>query len=144
MNPKVLFSIIFVLGLIAVIFYGYSRATPPAGDSQNLPKIEISPAFYDFGEVEFGKVVNYNFIIKNSGKTPLEIKRVATSCGCTTAKISQQLIDPGQTAELAVVYDTAAMGDGPHGRGKQERIIYVKSNDPNNPQVNVIVSAYVK
>lgn len=144
MNSKTLFFIIFILGLIAVIFYGYLKATAPAGNSENLPKIEISPASYDFGEIEFGKVVNYSFVVKNSGKAPLEIKRVATSCGCTTAKVSQQTIEPGQSAELLVTYDTAAMGDGPHGKGNQERIIYVKSNDPNSPQADVIISAYVK
>jgi len=144
MNSKILFSIIFVLGLTGVIFYGYIKATPPADNSQSSPKIEISPASYDFGEVEFGKILNYNFVIENSGQAPLEIKRVATSCGCTTAKTSQKAIEPGQSAELSVVYDTAAMGDGPHGKGQQERIIYVKSNDPNNPQANVTISAFVK
>lgn len=144
MNSKVLFSIIFILGLIAVIFYGYQNATPPAGNNQDAPKIEIFPALYDFGEIEFGKIVNYIFKIKNSGNEILEIKRVATSCGCTTAKPSKTKINPGEEAELLVVYDTAAMGDGPHGTGSQERIIYIKSNDPANPQVDVTISAYVK
>ena len=143
-NPKILFFAIFILGIIGIIAYGYLKAIPPADNNKIMPKIEISPVSYDFGEVQFGKVVNYNFIVKNSGQTPLEIKRVATSCGCTTAKVSQRIIEPGQSAELLVIYDTAAMGDGPHGKGQQERIIYVKSNDPNSPQTNVTISAYVK
>ena len=143
MKAKILVFIIFIL-LISFAIYGYFRATPGAGNQENLPKIEISPASYDFGEIEFGKVVNYNFVVKNSGQETLEIKRIGTSCSCTTAKVSSQAIEPGQSAELMVAYDTAAMGDGPHGRGNQERIIYIKSNDPNNPQVNVTISAYVK
>ncbi len=144
MNSKALFFIIFVLGLAAVVFYGYSKAIPPAGNNQNAPKIEISPASYDFKEVEFGKIVNYTFKIKNSGQEVLEIKRVATSCGCTTAKVLNTSINPGEETDLLVTYDTAAMGSGPHGTGNQERIIYVKSNDPNNPQINATISAYVK
>ncbi len=144
MNQKLLFFAIFILGIIGVVAYGYLKATPEAGNQTNMPKIEISPGSYDFKEIEFGKIVNYTFKIKNSGNEILEIKRVATSCGCTTAKVSERKINPGQEAELLVVYDTAAMGDGPHGKGNQERIIYIKSNDPNNPQTNVTISAYVK
>ena len=144
MNSKVLFSILFAAGLIAVIFYGYIKATPPASNAENAPKIEISPASYDAGQVDFGKIVNYTFKIKNSGQSPLEIKRIATSCGCTSAKASKTSLLPGEETDLLVTYDTAAMGSGPHGMGNQERIIYVKTNDPNTPQVNVSISAYVK
>jgi len=144
MSSKILFFILFILGIIGVVAYGYLKATPGAGNQTNTPKIEISPASYDFKEIEFGKIVNYTFKIKNSGSEILEIERVATSCGCTTAKVSERKINPGQEAELLVAYDTAAMGDGPHGKGNQERIIYIKSNDPNNPQINVTISAYVK
>lgn len=143
-NQKALFFTVLALGIIGVVAYGYFKATPPAGNNTILPKIGISPASYDFGEIEFGKVVNYDFVIKNSGQAPLEIKRVATSCGCTTAKVSLQTIEPGQSAELKVTYDTAAMGDGPHGKGNQERIIYIKSNDPKSPQAQVTLSAFVR
>ncbi len=144
MNSKILFSIIFILGLTAVIFYGYTKATPPAISDENAPKIEISPASYDFGQVDFGKIIDYTFKIKNSGQSPLEIKRIATSCGCKTAKASKTSLLPGEETDLLVTYDTAAMGSGPHGMGSQERIIYVKTNDPNTPQVSVSMTAYVK
>ena len=144
MKSKILFSIIFILGLIAVIFYGYLKATPPAVSNENAPKIEISPASYDFGQIDFGKIIDYTFKVKNSGQEVLEIKRIATSCGCTTAKASKTSLNPGEETDLLVIYDTAAMGSGPHGTGNQERIIYIKTNDPNTPQINVSISAYVK
>ena len=144
MGSKFLFFIIFILGIIGVVTYGYMKATPGAGSQANMPKIEISPASYEFGEIEFGKIINYTFKIKNSGNETLEIERIATSCGCTTAEASERKISPGQEVDLLVIYDTAAMGEGPHGKGNQERIIYIKSNDPNNPQINVTISAYVK
>lgn len=143
-KQKLFFLGFFILILAIVVFYGYFRAAPPIDDQQNLPKIEITPSSFDFGEIEFGRVVEYTFKIKNSGTEVLEIKRVATSCGCTTAKAAKNLINPGEEADLLVKYDTAAMGDGPHGKGKQERIIYVKNNDPITPQIQVTISALVQ
>lgn len=140
-------ALIFVIGIAAFIAYGYSQSIPNDtfnGQNSNQPKIEISPAFYDFGEVEFGKIAEYKFIIENKGSKTLEIRRLATSCSCTTAKINKEKLNPGETAELFVSYDTAAMGSGTHGTGSQERIIYVKTNDPANPQATVKIHAYVK
>jgi len=145
MGPKIKFFLILGIVSLGISVYGYFKAIPsPQNQTGNLPKIEITPLSYDFGEIEFGKIVNYNFKIKNSGQEVLEIKRVATSCGCTTANALKTKINPGEETELSVTYDTAAMGDGSHGKGSQERIIYIKSNDPVNPQVEAIISAYVK
>lgn len=131
-----------IIGLVA---YGYSQATSSLpNQTGKTPQIEITPASFDFGRIKFGQVVNYTFKIKNKGRELLEIKRVSTSCGCTTARVSQEKLAPSEEANLLVTYDTAAMGEGPHGRGKQERIIYVKSNDPLSPQVTVTIDANVQ
>lgn len=135
----------FGLIILGLAVYGYFQATGGVKNQiQTGPKIEITPQSFDFGEVKYGKVVQYTLRVKNLGGEVLEIKRVATSCACTSAKIDKEKIKPGETTELLVTYDTAAMGEGAHGRGKQERIIYVKSNDPVNPQVTVMIYANVK
>ncbi len=144
MKTKIIVSLIIVLAISGFIVYGYFNATPGQGNGQDkYSKIEITPQSYDFGEVSYGNTVEHTFKIKNSGEEPLEIKRVATSCGCTTAKVGQDIIGPGEESDLRVVYDTDAM-TGSHAQGRQERIIYVKSNDPLNPQVEVMIYAFVK
>lgn len=135
----------FVVGIAAfgMLSYGYFRATPgPAGLAGFLPVIEVSPEFFDFGDVAYGDLAEYVFIIKNTGDAPLEIKRISTSCACTTAKAATQIILPGQQTELTVSYNTGAMS-GPHGMGEQDRIIYIQSNDPNNSQTEIIIHARV-
>lgn len=136
-----------ILGVVILGFagYGYFKSIPGV-KSETTPKsqIDIAPNSFAFGDISFGQVVSYPFKVKNSGSEILEIKRVATSCACTTAKVDKENLNPGEEGELLVTYDTAAMGEGPHGRGKQERIIYVKSNDPVNPQVEVTITANVK
>ncbi len=142
MRLKLVFPIILVILVLAV--YGYFQSIPGAGDQAgNQPKIEISPQSFDFGDVQYGQKAEYTFKLKNTGKAFLEIKRVSTSCGCTSAEVSKEKIAPGEEIDLLVVYDTGAMS-GDHAKGEQERIIYVKSSDPVNPQVEVMIYAYVR
>lgn len=139
---KFILPLFFLISGLAVA--GYFKAIPGAGGSgEDQPRIEMSPESFDFGDIDYGQIVEYDFSVKNTGTKSLEIKRVATSCSCTTAKVSQEIIDPGQAVNLHVRYDSGAMGLA-HGKGEQERIIYVKSNDPSNPQAEVIIFANVK
>lgn len=135
-----LISSLIILGLSV---FGYFQAIPEVDNqTENRPKIEIKPESFDFGEVNYGKVAEHVFLIKNLGNEILEIKRVATSCACTTAEVEKDFLNPGEETNLSVRYDTGAMS-GPHGRGEQERTIYIKTNDPANPQVEVMIYANV-
>ncbi|TAN32523.1 DUF1573 domain-containing protein [Patescibacteria group bacterium] len=141
---KMLIAIGAVL-LIGLSIFGYLKAVPkPASDNAPRPRAKIENPAFDFGEIVFGVMATHTFKLFNNGNAPLEIKRVATSCSCTTAEVSKKMIEPGQSAEISVRYDTKAMGSGPHGVGLQERIIYIKTNDPANPQVEANISAFVK
>lgn len=144
MKSKTLFLTISVLVIVGIAISGYFKAIPGVeNQGENLPQIEITPKSFDFGEVEYGQVVEYSFLVKNLGDEILEIKRVATSCACTTAEIEKETLRPGEETKLLVIYDTGAM-TGAHAKGEQERIIYVKSNDPVNPQVEAMIYADVQ
>ena len=137
--------IVALVILTGLSFFGYFKAIPPATDqNQAVPKIEIMPTFFDFGQLNFGAIAEKIFVVKNVGNQILEIKRITTSCSCTSAKINREILNPGEETELQVRYDTAAMGSGSHGKGQQDRIIYVKSNDPVHPQVEITTIAFVK
>lgn len=144
MESKVKFFLILGIVILGIAGYGYFKAIPGIDNQTgDLPKIEISPSYFDFGEIEYGQVVEHTFKVKNTGSEILEIKRVATSCACTTVKISKEKINPDEETGLLVIYDTGAMS-GAHAKGEQERIIYVKSSDPINPQIEVMIYANVK
>lgn len=144
MKSRIIIFSSLTLIVIILAVYGYFRAVPNAENgTESLPKIEIVPTFFDFGLVEYGAVAKHTFKVKNSGTKILEIIKVATSCGCTQAKIAKTSIEPGEEADLNVEYNTGLMS-GSHAQGAQERIIYVKSNDPVKPQVEAIIMAIVK
>lgn len=133
-------SAAIALGLIG---YGYYRAVPGPPSLGKIPQIEIVPQSHDFGEIEYGEVAEYTFKIKNSGNSQLEISRISTSCACTSASVLTEKLNPSEETELKVTYDTGTMS-GSHAKGKQERIIYVKSNDPLSPQAEALIYADVK
>lgn len=144
MKFKTVFLLIFSLVIVGLLIYGYFKAIPGPGDrGENQPRIEALPESFNFGEIEYGQIVEYTFKVKNLGKEILEIKKIATSCACTTAEIFKEIIGPNEEAELLVRYDSGAMS-GAHAKGEQERIIYIKSNDPLNPQIEVMIYAYVR
>lgn len=142
---KIILIIILIFAFVGLAIYGYLQAIPEAeNQSKSQPQIEATPNSFDFGEIEFGTVAKYVFKIKNSGNEILEIKKIATSCACTSAKVVKETLNSGEETELLVEYDTKLMGDTSHGKGEQERIIFIKSNDPVNPQIEVRIYANVQ
>lgn len=67
------------------------------------------PAF-DFGTIPQGKPVYHFFEVTNTGKDPMVISNVQTSCGCTTPEWSKEPIAPGATSKVRVGYNAAAEG----------------------------------
>ncbi len=107
--------------------YGYLRSGQPAP-----PHIEITPASYDFGNIPYTKVET-RFQVRNAGGSPLEITGVSTSCGCTTAEIESKSLLPGAITGLHVTFDPQLMGE----EGDILRVVYIKSNDPQQPEVEI-------
>lgn len=147
-NNRSKLKIFLAFGVTAILFtvLGYFRAVPSSLLNQNntqTAKIVLEPQVFDFGEVEFGKIVEQTFSVKNIGNKTLEIKRVSTSCACTKAKIDKERLEPEETANLLVSYDSGAMGKQVKGK-KIERFIYIKSSDLLNPQVEITIYARVK
>jgi copper(I)-binding protein len=71
-------------------------------------ELTVPEANYSFGTIAQGKKVQHNFVIRNSGDAPLQIKEVNVSCGCTAAKPSSSLIAPGKSAEIQVIFDSSS------------------------------------
>jgi hypothetical protein len=83
----------------------------------------INGSIHDFGEIEAGKQVSYAFEFKNQGNTPLSIETTRTTCGCTAAQFSADLIAPGATGTIIVSFD----GQIPLGNRFKKKIkVYFK------------------
>ena len=111
-----------------------------AACGRGQPDIAVAATRHDFGRVKQGKVVATEIPMRNAGKGDLKIEAVSTSCGCTTAEIQPEVIPPGGEGRLIIQYDSGAHPDS----GPVQRHIYIASNDPDEAEVEVIITADVQ
>jgi len=60
--------------------------------------------------IPYGSDETFTFSFKNTGKEPIIISNVQTSCGCTTAKKPEAPVAPKKSADISVKYDTKRVG----------------------------------
>jgi hypothetical protein len=60
--------------------------------------------------IPYGSDETFTFEFKNTGKEPIIINNVQTSCGCTTAKKPNEPVLPKKSSSIAVKYDTKRVG----------------------------------
>ena len=70
------------------------------------PQIKFDTDMHDFGEVVEGEKVSYTFKFTNTGKGPLLITGIATSCGCTVGEYTKDTIKPGAQGDVTVSFDS--------------------------------------
>ena len=99
-------------------------------------QIALSMVDFDFGTVPNTKAVSQTFEIRNVGRGTLEITGVSTSCGCTTAKVTDSFVPPGENTELIVTYDPQAHGGA---TGRFMRVVYIRSNDADTPEAQLTI-----
>lgn len=85
-----------------------AKTTKPA--KQKLP-ITFKTLEIVRPNIAFGADETFTFDFKNTGKTPIIISNVQTSCGCTTAEKPSAPVQPGKSSKIAVKYDTKRVGE---------------------------------
>ncbi|MDO5664025.1 MAG: DUF1573 domain-containing protein [Bacteroidia bacterium] len=101
--------------------------------SQSVPKAQFKKNIHDFGTIkeEIGAVTT-QFEFTNTGKSPLIIQRVSTSCGCTTPSYTREPILPGKSGIIEAKYSTIARP------GTFNKTITVYTNAPDTVYVLTI------
>lgn len=64
----------------------------------------------DYGEIAHGSDGVRTFKFENTGDDVLIIARVYSTCGCTVPKKPEAPIQPGESGEIEVKYDTKRTG----------------------------------
>jgi hypothetical protein len=123
-------------GISAQIIEDFSQLTPE--QRANAPVISFENSTYDFDTIKQGTVATYSFKFKNTGKSDLIVRKVATSCGCTAAELKTKLIKPGDSESINVSFNSTGRS------GTQNKTINVISNDPVTPRVTLWIKGIVK
>jgi len=128
------------LGLsVALLASVLSAASPAAASGAPAqPRLKFEAEKHDFGKVKQGQSMTYEFVFENLGDAPLVIEKVETSCGCTAALLSEKNIAPGKKGKIKTTFDTQGYG------GRVTKFIFVESNDPSHPRVELAVTVDVQ
>jgi len=139
-----------------------SNKSAAADSLTNLSgSLSAEEAAFDFGAVSMAAGnVRHSFKIKNNSGQPVTIAKIYTSCMCTTAELIKgdkkfgpfempghgyipkinEIVAPGEEAEIEVVFDPTA--HGPAGVGRIQRAVTVEnsSGQPFNLQISALVT----
>jgi hypothetical protein len=107
--------------------------------NEPTPLVDIPNTQHDFGRVPSRRDVAHVFAVQNTGNDDLVISSLVTSCGCTTAELSSNVIPPGERADLTVYFDA----NYHQTRGEVVRSVWFATNDPTYPWGEVRVTANV-
>ena len=80
----------------------------PAAPVQSA--IKWDQEIHDFGDIEKGKPVTYEFTFTNTTKETVLITNVRPACGCTAANYTKTPIKPGEKGMVAATFNAAAVG----------------------------------
>ncbi len=92
------------------------------GKTGLLPEISFDKLRYNFGKINQGESVSYQFIFTNTGQAELIIANAKGSCGCTVPKWPREPILPGESEGIKVTFNSAGKS------GKQSKTITLVTN----------------
>jgi len=86
----------------------------PAQQAPPAPKqsaIKWDEEMHDFGDIEKGKPVTYEFTFTNTTSETVLITAVKPTCGCTAANYTKTPIKPGEKGMVAATFNAASPGN---------------------------------
>ena len=105
--------------------------------SGDFPAITFDKTEHDFGEIENGTPVETVFSYTNTGKAPLVITNIKSTCGCTVPKDwSKEPLAPGASASFTVKFNGK-------GTNKVSKTITITANTEKGRET-VKITAFIK
>lgn len=127
---RFVFFTIFVVGFLLVAC------------NSGQPSIAVEATSLDLGNVVNGDIVSRDLILRNDGDADLVIDSIITSCTCTQASVNPMTIPAGQSGLLHIEFDSGF--HGPDLTGPLIRQVFISSNDPLQPELEVELSVNVE
>jgi len=124
---------IFVCFFFVLISCKSNTSSKTASSIENIStgpaQIKFDTDMHDFGEVTEGEKVSFSFKFTNTGKGPLVITGIATSCGCTVGEYTHDTIKSGKQGDVTVSFDSWKRV------GFQQKSVTVNSNTNPSSQI---------
>lgn len=111
---------------------------PLAAMADDWPKLLFKTTFHDFGTVARGAVAEYRFQMENPYVEDVHIDKVRSTCGCTKATFTKQLLKTYETSEIVATLDTRRF------LGQRDASIEVFFDKPFTAVFRLRVTSYIR
>lgn len=102
--------------------------------AQTGPKIEIAGGDnINTGNHRRGQELTYEITFKNVGDQDLQVTSVQTSCGCSSALASADVVKPGESGTIKFTYNGLGMGS-------VTKAVMITTNENGNSTKNVLLT----
>lgn len=131
-------------GVVETVPVQVQEATPapvqkaPVAETADVPAITFKEISHDFGSVGPSSSHTCEFTFTNTGKAVLKIDRIHAPCGCTIPELEKKEYAPGESGTIKVRYNA------PASAATIKKPIFVYSNDPVTPQLELSINAKVQ
>ncbi len=102
--------------------------------AENGPDFKFDETKHDFGDIIQGDKVEHHFKFTNTGKEPLVISRIVTTCGCTAPTWPKEPIKAGEGGKIKIVFNSTGK------IGRQNKVVTILSNSINQKEQLFIVA----
>ncbi len=106
---KSIFSL-FLIVFITISAFSQEDEIITNKEKKELPDIFFKELNHNFGTIKYQEEALYKFVFTNTGKEPLLLTNVRSSCGCTVPTWPKKPIKPGKKGEISVKYNTRIIG----------------------------------
>ncbi len=119
--------LITALSLIALPGLVWAASNTPATTEAVDGNLKVSELEWDFGYIPKGATVTHRFVLTNVGDKPMKIVKVKPACGCTNAPLTKDLLQPGESTDLEVAFNSRGY------TGKATKSVNINTDDSLNP-----------
>lgn len=107
-------------------------------DMSRVPQLSLSTKEVDWNDISPSEVQEEEVLLTNRGQETLEIRKVQGNCACLTLSLANTSIRPGESLPLKITFD-------PKGRlGRDQRNVYIFTNDPVNPVQLIVLKSRIE
>ena len=103
----------------------------------NAPVLNVDDTEFAFGKIKQGDKVEHTYVLTNSGKSDLHIRKVKASCGCTAVQPEKNVIAPGESVNIKTIFNSAGKV------GNQNKTVTNITNDPKKSKLILWVKGEV-
>lgn len=125
----------YALVVSANIEEDFSSLSPD--EMANAPALKVDDPEFKFGTIKQGERVEHTYILTNTGKSNLLIRKVSASCGCTAVQPEKTVIAPGESVNIKTVFNSAGKV------GNQNKTVTIITNDPKKSKMILWVKGEV-